>query len=275
MKKIFVILILILLSFGLFAAKPVVAVMEIENKTSGKNRLSNDEAELIADLMRSELIQTNRFDVMSKEEMEEAIAKHVKKSHQLNKDKNYAIELGKQISARYIITSYIKTDGNSFRMFAEMIDTEIGKSPRSGHAKFAKNDDSKDTAIAKLIGQLLGERDESLKSKKSNEQLACEYAKNEDSIEAWQDYLDLFPEGECILTAKSNIRKLKKMQKKKECSKIARQIEMYENMEKDFVKRHQNDDEDKQESNRKWLKSYDKKIEELSDELEKKCKDIE
>jgi len=174
-----------LLSFSLFAAKPVVAVMEIENKTSGKNRLSSDEAELIADLMRSELIKTNEFDVMSKEDMEEAIAKHVKKSHQLNKDSKYAIELGKQISARHIITSYIKTDGNSFRIFAEMIDTEIGKSPRSGNAKFAKNDDSKDTAIANLIKQLLGKRDEK--------------SKNETSLTVESTYpIEVFLDGESI-----------------------------------------------------------------------------
>ena len=105
MKKL--ILILIFFSaFGLFAAKPVVAVLEIENKTTGNNKLTRDEAELIADLMRSELIQSNEFDVMRKDEMELAIAKHVKQSHQLNRDSKYAIELGKTISAKYIIITH-------------------------------------------------------------------------------------------------------------------------------------------------------------------------
>ena len=165
MRKIFIVLTLFLLSFGLFAEKPVVAVWEIDNKTVGKNKLSQYDAELIADLMRDELIQSNEFRVMSKDEMESAIAQHVKKSHQLNKDKNYAIELGKQISARYVVTSWIKTDGNSFRMFAEITDTETAETTHSGRAKFVMDGDSKDAAIASLIRQLLGERDESFRPK--------------------------------------------------------------------------------------------------------------
>lgn len=158
MKKL--ILILIFFSaFGLFAAKPVVAVLEIENKTTGNNKLTRDEAELIADLMRSELIQSNEFDVMRKDEMELAIAKHVKQSHQLNRDSKYAIELGKTISAKYIIITHIKSDGKDFRIFAEMIDTEIGRSPRSGKARFSRKGDSKDAAITSLINQLLGIRE--------------------------------------------------------------------------------------------------------------------
>lgn len=198
MRKIFVIFTLILLSSGLFAAKPVVAVWEIDNKTVGKNKLSQYDAEIIADLMRDELIQSQEFTVMSKEEMESAIAQHVKKSHQLNKDKNYAIELGKQISARYIITSQIKTDGKFFRIFAEIIDTETGRSPRSGKGKFAMDDDSKDTAIASLIRQLLGERDESLRPKKSDDQLACEKARSSSDPAGWIAYKKRYPNGICI-----------------------------------------------------------------------------
>jgi len=198
MKKIFIVLTLILLSFGLFAAKPVVAVWEIDNKTVGKNKLSQYDAELIADLMRDELVQSQEFTVMSKEEMESAIAQHVKKSHQLNKDKNYAIELGKQISARYVVTSWIKTDGNSFRMFAEITDTETATTTHSGRAKFVMDGDSKDIAIASLIRQLLGERDESLRPKKSDDQLACEQARSSSDPAGWIAYKKRYPNGICI-----------------------------------------------------------------------------
>lgn len=250
---------LIILSFfGLFAEKPVVAVLEIDNKTAGKNKLSQYDAELIADLMRDELIQADEFTVMSKDEMESAIAQHVKKSHQLNKDKKYAIELGKQISARCIVTSQIKTDGKFFRIFAEIIDTETGQSTHSGKAKFAMDDDSKDSAIASLIRQLLGERDESLvpkKPKKSEGQIACEEARaagseqkwkgflryyadeypdcvpearkqleeiaflkaeREDTVEAWQEYLDEYTNANRrhAITAEEGIAKLKKAKSK-------------------------------------------------------------
>lgn len=209
MKRLIFILIF-LSSFGLLAEKPVVAVWEIDNKTAGKNKLSQYDAELIADLMRDELIQADEFIVMSKDEMESAIAQHVKKSHQLNKDKKYAIEMGKQISARFVVTSWIKTDGKSFRMFAEITDTETGRSPRSGKAKFAMDDDSKDLAIAGLIRQLLGERDETLKPKKSKDQAECESARSDGSLEAWESYLEAFPEGECKVEANRNIKKMRK-----------------------------------------------------------------
>ena len=210
MKKLISILIL-LSSFGLFADKPIVAVLEIENKASGKNGLSNDEVELIAELMRSELIQTNEFNVMRKDEMEAAIAQHVKKSHQLNRDSKYAIELGKTISARYIITSKILKDGKKFRISAEMIDTEIGRSPRSGNAKFTMDDDdSKDAAIVSLIKQLLGERDESFRPKKSEVQIECEKARADGSVEAWEIFLRFYSDSnsDCVLEARKKLEEI-------------------------------------------------------------------
>ena len=185
-------------SFGLFAAKPVVAVWEIDNKTLGKNKLSKYDAELIADLMRDELVQSQEFTVMSKDDMESAIAKHVKKSHQLNKDKNYAIELGRQISARFVVTSWIKNDGKSFRMFAEITDTETATTTHSGRAKFVMDDDSKDIAVASLIRQLLGEREETLRPKKSDDQVACEKARSSREPAGWIAYKKRYPNGICI-----------------------------------------------------------------------------
>ena len=209
MKKLIFILIL-LSTFVVFAERPVVAVFEIENKTSGKNRLSDDEIELIAELMRSELIKCNEFEVMRKDEMDAAISQHVKKSHQLNRDRNYAIGLGKTISARFIIISKILKDGKLFRISAEMIDTEIGTSGRSGNEKFTIDDDSdsKDEAIASIIRQLLGEKNESLipkKPKMSEDQLECEHAKTENTAESWETYLEFYPRGVCVQEAKEKL----------------------------------------------------------------------
>ena len=249
MKKI-VVLFLLFVSFQLFAEKPVVAVWEIDNQTVGKNKLTPYDAGLIADLMRDELVQSQEFTVMSKDEMESAIAQHVKKSHQLNKDKKYAIELGKQISARFVVTSWIKNDGKSFRMFAEITDTETATTVRSGRAKFLMDDDSKDAAIAGLIRQLLGIRDESARPKKSDDQLACEkarsdsdpagwlaykkrysngvcieeadreldkmgceLAKSRNTVEDWEKYLDRHPKGICSYDAERNILRLKRQEK--------------------------------------------------------------
>ena len=50
----------------------------------------------------------------------------------------------------------------------------------------------------------------------NSDKKACEYARNENSIEVWQDYLESFPKGECILEAKNEIRKLRKEIEKQE-----------------------------------------------------------
>lgn len=204
---------MLLSTFGVFAEKPVVAVFEIENKTSGKNRLSDDEIEVVAGLMRTKLIQSGEFDVMRKDKMETAIAQHVKKSHQLNRDRNYAIELGKTISARFIVTSDILKDGKGFRISAEIIDTETGKSERSGSAKFTiddDDDDSKDRAIASLIRQLLGERDESLRPKKSDGQIACEEARAAGSEQKWKGFLKYYADEypECVPEANRQLEEI-------------------------------------------------------------------
>lgn len=208
-KTVFVLIILSF--FGLFAEKPVVAVLEIENKTSGTGKLSSDEVEVIAELMRSELIQTKEFNVMRKDEMDGAISQHVKKSRQLNRDSKYAIELGKTISARYIITSKILKDGKKFRISAEMIDTERGNSPHSGNAKFSMDDDdSKDKAIVSLIKQLLGEREESFRPKKSEVQIECEKARADGSVEAWEIFLQFYSDSdsECVLEARKKLEEI-------------------------------------------------------------------
>ena len=50
---------------------------------------------------------------------------------------------------------------------------------------------------------------------------ACEYAKNENSLESWQDYLDSFPDGECSFEAKQQIKKIKNESEKKERQALA------------------------------------------------------
>ena len=73
MKKI-VVLFLLLLSFQLFGELPTVAVYHFQNETTqGKFRLSDNTLELLEEKLRSELIKTKKFQVMSADTMEAAI----------------------------------------------------------------------------------------------------------------------------------------------------------------------------------------------------------
>lgn len=187
MKKI-IVFFLLFVSFQLFAELPTVAVYHFQNETTqGKFRLSDNSLELLEEKLRNELIKTKKFKVMSADNMEAAIAQHKKKSHQLNYDRNYQIELGKTIFARYIVIGKIKNDGGDYTIFAEMINTETSVSTGAGNADFKGNKASRDKAAISIIRQLLGEEDESIaaaRPKKSELQIECEKARADGSREA-------------------------------------------------------------------------------------------
>ena len=208
MKNI-VALFLLFLSFQLFAEFPVVAVYHFENQTtSGKYRLSDNTVVNIEEKLRNELIKTKQFKVMSADMMEAAIAQHKKKSHQLNYDRNYQIELGKTIFARYIVIGKIRNDGGDYTIYAEMIDTETSVSTGAGNADFTTSKASRDKASISIVRQLLGEEDENspkyaeIGRRKSKDQEACENARYSTGPTGWLTYLDMFPKGQCAAEAK-------------------------------------------------------------------------
>ena len=208
MKKI-VVLFLLFVSFQLFGELPTVAVYHFENQTtSGKYRLSDNTLINIEEKLRNELIKTKQFKVMSADTMEAAIAQHKKKSHQLNYDRNYQIELGKTIFARNIVIGKIRNDDGDYTIYAEMIDTETSVSTGAGNADFTASKASRDKASISIVRQLLGEEDEGsakyseIGKKKSKEQEACENARYSTGPTAWLTYLDMFPNGSCAAEAK-------------------------------------------------------------------------
>ena len=207
MKKI-VVLFLLFVSFQLFGELPTVAVYHFENQTtSGKYRLSDNTLINIEEKLRNELIKTKQFKVMSADTMEAAIAQHKKKSHQLNYDRNYQIELGKTIFARYIVIGKIRNDDSDYTIYAEMIDTETSVSTGGGNADFTASKASRDKASISIVRQLLGEEDEGsakyseIGKKKSKEQEACENARYSTGPTAWLTYLEMFPNGSCAAEA--------------------------------------------------------------------------
>ena len=211
MKKILV-LFLLFVSFQLFGELPTVAVYHFENQTtSGKYRLPDNTLVNIEEKLRNELIKTKQFKVMSADTMEAAIAQHKKKSHQLNYDRNYQIELGKTIFARYIVIGKIRNDDGDYTIYAEMIDTETSVSTGAGNADFTASKASRDKALISIVRQLLGEEDEEIMSarpKKSDDQLACEKARSSRDAAGWIAYKKRYPDGICIEEADRELDKM-------------------------------------------------------------------
>ena len=121
MRKFFIVLAFFLLSSGLFASQPVIAVFHFENETqSGNYRLPDNTLRIIEEKLRSELIKTQQFEVMTNDNMEAMLAQHKAESYNLNRDKAYQIRLGQKISARYIVIGKIRNDGRDYTVFAEI-----------------------------------------------------------------------------------------------------------------------------------------------------------
>ena len=214
MKKI-IVLLLIFVTFGLFAANPVVAVLPISNKTKGQSKLSEDDIDNIYEAIRSELIQADRYEVMSKDEVETQteISKHRKKSHQLDISREYAIELGRKTAAKFIITAKISTDRTRYQVVSEMIDLEKTSSPISAKTYFSTNlddFDSRDAAISDLVMQLIGEKKKSFKKKVSEGQRFCEEARISGSEQKWRSFLKYYAEEypECVPEANKQLEEI-------------------------------------------------------------------
>ena len=215
MRKFLILFALLMLLFDLFGANPVVAVLPISNKTKGQSKLSEDDIDNIYEAIRSELIQADRYEVMSKDEVETQteIGKHRKKSHQLDISREYAIELGKKTAAKFIITAKISTDRTRYQVVSEMIDLEKTSSPISAKTYFSTNlddFDSRDAAISDLVMQLIGEKKKSFKKKISEGQRFCEEARISGSEQKWRSFLKYYAEEypECVPEANKQLEEI-------------------------------------------------------------------
>lgn len=199
---------------------PKIAVMEIIDYTGSLNKqmLKTEEEQ-----MRAQLINKGKkkVQVISTAEQREAIGRMQKESHQLDRDREGQIELGKLISAREIVYTVLSSFGKKFTVTTILIDLETGDNIDAASADFDGGSDiqqSLRTALAKNIDFLLDQikdPDELLKAEKEKEldKIACKTARNKNTLDAWQEYLKNFPQGECASEAENNIRSLKRIEK--------------------------------------------------------------
>jgi len=159
MKKI-VLIFMLLFSFSLFAEKPKLAVMNFVDETDGK--LSKDLVRNGSKLIRSRFTRNAKkvYEVVTDRENESALAAIKKESHRSDRDRDFQIELGKQVSAAKIVMSTIGAlDKTTFLITSTLTDVSRGIDETSADATFDGTTQSLMEAVDSIIEQLLEENE--------------------------------------------------------------------------------------------------------------------
>ena len=188
------------------------AIMEFQDLSG---TLSPSMLSVATEQIRGKLVSSNKFVVIAKERQEKAmITKMKEESYKDCNDKNCQIPLGKSLSADTILRTTITFFGGTYTITSELIDLEKEATVKGADATFDGSEKSLKEAINSIFAQIAGKRGQKEKTpQNSQDHKACEYARNEKSVEVWNEYLESFPNGECSFKAKAEI---KKMQKEKE-----------------------------------------------------------
>ena len=182
MKK-FCLIFILLLSFGLFADKPKLAVMNFTDETEG--RLSKDLVRNGSKLIRARFTRhaNSLFDIVTDQENEAALREMKKKSHETDRDRSFQIELGKQVSAAKIVISTIGSlDATTFLITSTLVDVKRGVDETAADAIFDGSAKSLIDAVDEIIKQLLGDvtdlaKEEAEAEARKKEQARLESAK--------------------------------------------------------------------------------------------------
>ena len=147
---------MLLFSFTLFAEKPKLAVMNFVDETEGK--LSKDLVRNGSKLIRSRFTRNAKrvYEVVTDRENESALAALKKESHRSDRDRDFQIELGKQVSAAKIVMSTIGAlDKTTFLITSTLTDVGRGIDETSADATFDGTAKSLMDAVDSIIEQLL------------------------------------------------------------------------------------------------------------------------
>ena len=210
MKKIVVFLLFLATVFCLLADdddKLKLAVMEFED-LSGK--LSKKMLSVATEQIRSKFVASNKFIVIAKERQENAMIKQMKKeSYKACNDKNCQIPLGQALSADTILRTTISFFGGTYTITSELIDLEKEATTQGAEATFNGTEKSLKEAINSIVAQIVGkEKPKESKPKNSQDEYACNYAKQKGTISVWSQYLEDFPNGGCAELAHEEVDKM-------------------------------------------------------------------
>lgn len=155
MKKKLIVLILICSSFILYADKPKLAVMSIEDQ-SGKltEKITNSATTLLRTLLASSgefiVIDEGRQQKM----LEEIIEEKKKESYKLCYDDNCQIPLGQALSADTILRSTVTELGGTFSLGVELIDLAKEAVTKAANAEFDGTEQKISEAVKKIVYEL-------------------------------------------------------------------------------------------------------------------------
>ena len=209
MKKIFIVLTLFLLSFGLFAEKPRIAILDFEdNSGTLSKKLSKAQMQAERKVMSIYFRKQARgkFIILSDSEQEAIIKKMKKESTRLDRNQVYKIATGMGVSAAKILYTTIVAYGRQYTVTSELIDLEREISDEQGMVGYADFDGTQESlrgAMRKIVDQLMGTEEEEIveRPKKSKDQEVCEKARRTTGPTGWLTYLEMFPKGQCAAEA--------------------------------------------------------------------------
>lgn len=210
MKKIVAIFLCLSVLFQLFAdddEKLRLAVMEFED-LSGKlsqKMLSNATEEI-----RSMFVASNKFIIIAEERQKKAMLREMKEqSYDACNDKNCQIKLGQALSADTILRTKITYFGGTYTITSELIDLEKEATTQGANATFNGTERSLKEAINSIVAQIAGKKQQKeSKPQNSQDEYACNYAKQKATISVWNQYLEDFPNGGCAELAHDEIDKM-------------------------------------------------------------------
>ena len=188
MKKLSLFFIL-LISFQLFADKPVLAVMDFVDDTEGE--LSERFLKGGSKLIRARVTRKAKkyFTVRTDDDNERALAEMRKKYSRLSyDDKASQIELGKRVAANKIIRATVTHIEGNFQITAAITDISRETDDDSADATFDGTLEGLQDAVDRMITQLLDSAEEEL------EAVAYRQASDEDTIRSWDQYLLVYGE---------------------------------------------------------------------------------
>ncbi|MBO4699941.1 DUF1566 domain-containing protein [bacterium] len=176
----------------------------------------------IYQLVRSKLRENSKIEIVASDTERKALAELRKKSSNMNYDSKLKCELGEEISANSRLVISKQKRGKKNALVLELFSAEKGCLTASGSSTMRGNVETEVAeAVYNLLKNLLGtvsmpgekEKPEKNKlsrnmSQNSQDEYACNYAKQKATISVWNQYLEDFPKGGCAEVAHDEIDKM-------------------------------------------------------------------
>ena len=180
MRKKIVLLLLVLVSFSMYADKPRLAVMAIDDQSEKLSERIKDSATI---LLRMHLSSSGQFIVIEEGRQKKMLMKIVreqrKESYKMCYDDKCQIPLGQALSADTILRSTVTELGGTFSIGVELIDLAKEAITKAANAEFDGTEEGMAEAVKKIVHDLTVRSIEEETKRKEEERKKKELAKIE------------------------------------------------------------------------------------------------